>query len=146
MNTLRIAVACRDASGKADMPVFDVVASEEEYDLGIHYDKAEALAEAAGYERPFVCFDAAEQGVILSAARRLDLVPQVVVIDMTEGLIRSVRCDTGSIKVICYDESDTDEASAAVADHPVGEGGQLVRCWAHIQTAEVDPGLEKARD
>lgn len=48
--------------------------------------------------------------------------------------------------MICYDEGDTDEASEAVVERPIGENGQLVRCWAHIQTADVDPGLNKARD
>lgn len=76
MKSLHIAVACRNTSGMADMPIFDVTASQEEYDIGIHYDKAEALAEAAGYERPFVCFDAAEQCSILSAAQELGLISQ----------------------------------------------------------------------
>lgn len=145
MQTLHIAVACRNASGMPDLPIFTVAVTQEDVDLGIHYDKAEALAEEEGYEGPFVCFDAAEQRAILSAAQELDLVPQVVVIDMTGGLVQSVCCDAGEIKVICYDESDTDETSEAVADHPVGEDGQLVRCWAHVQTADVDPGLKKAR-
>lgn len=146
MKTLRIAVACRNASGMADMPIFTVKVTAKEYKLGIHYDKAEALAKAAGYEKPFVCFDHSEQSAILSAARALDLVPQVVVIDMTDGLVHSVCCDAGSIKVICYDQSDTDEASDAVSNHPVGENGELVRCWAHVQIADVDAGLKKARD
>lgn len=146
MKTLHIAVACRNASGMADMPIFTVAVTEAECHLGVHYDRAETLAAEAGYERPFLCFDATEQGAILSAARALDLVPQVVVIDMTNGLVHSVCCDAGRIKVICYDEGDTDEASEAVGDHPVGENGQLVRCWAHIQMADVDPGLKQARD
>ncbi len=146
MKTLHIAVACRNASGMADMPIFTVTVTDEEYDLGIHYEKAEASAEEAGYEKPFVCFDDAEQDAILSAARTLDLVPQVVVIDMTDGLVHSACCDAGSIKVICYDEGDTDEASEAVAEYPVGENGQLVRCWAHVQIADVDPGLTNARE
>lgn len=146
METFHIAVACRNASGKADMPVFTVSVTEKEYDLGVHYDKASALAEAAGYEKPFVCFDPAEQSNLLTAARTLDLVPQVVVIDITEGLVHSVCCDAGEIKVICYDESDTDESSDSVSDHPLGEDGAMVRCWANIQTADVDPGLKNARN
>ncbi|GAJ29331.1 hypothetical protein [Acidomonas methanolica] len=146
METIHIAVACRNASGMADMPVFTVAVSDEEYGLGIHYDKAEAMAEEAGYEKPFVCFDPVEQPAIVSAVRTLDLVPQVVVINITEGLVHSVCCDTGEIKVICYDENDTDDSSDAVDDHPVGENGAAIRCWAHIETADVDPGLKKARD
>lgn len=145
MNNVHIAVACRNASGMSDLPVFTVKATSREIALGIHYDKAETLAEEAGYEKPFVCFDAAEQGAILSAARHLDQVPQVVVIDITGRVVHSARCDAGKIKVICYDESDTDEPSEAVAEYPVGIGGQLVWCRAHVRTANVDPGLKKAR-
>ena len=143
---MQIAVFCVNASGIPDIPVFSVRTTPEEHLLGIHYDKAKELAEDAGYERPFICLDAAEQGVVLSAARELGLVPQVVVVDMTDGQIHSIRCDSGEIKVICYDTSDTDEYSAAVADRPVGENGQFVRCWAHTQLADHDPGLKKARD
>ncbi|MDT8513139.1 hypothetical protein [Pseudomonas aeruginosa] len=67
-------------------------------------------------------------------------------VDMTDGQIHSIRCDAGEIKVICYDTSDTDEYSVAMADRPLGENGQLVRCWAHAQLAQVDPGLKLARD
>lgn len=74
MKTVHIAVACRNASGMADMPIFTVTATAEEYDLGIHYEKAEAMAEDAGYEKPFVCFDDGEQGAILAAVHTLNLV------------------------------------------------------------------------
>jgi len=146
MKKLSIAVACRNASGMADMPVFTVRVTQEEYDLGIHYGQAEALAAAAGYEGPFICFDTTEQPAILSAARTLNLIPQVVVIDMTDGQVHSVRCDSGDIQVICYDESEADEDSAAVGNYPVGENGQRVRCWFHRQTADCDPGLRKLLD
>jgi hypothetical protein len=145
MTQMRIAVACRNASGMPDMPIFTVATNDHEIVDGTHYDKAEALAHEAGYEGPYICFDTDEHNAILAAVRTLDLVPQVVVIDMSDGLVHSIRCDTGEIKVICYDESDTDEFSEAVAEHPVGEDGQPVRCWTHMQIAEVDPGLAKAR-
>lgn len=75
MKNILIAVACRNASGMADMPVFFVSVTSEDYDLGVHYDRAEELAEDAGYEPPFVCFDDAEQPHILAAAKRLNVVP-----------------------------------------------------------------------
>lgn len=71
MKTLHIAVACRNASGVADLPVFAVHVTAEEYDLGIHYDIAEAMVAQMGYERPFVCFDPSEQNAIVSAGRTL---------------------------------------------------------------------------
>ncbi|MFW7348460.1 MAG: hypothetical protein ACODTU_20470 [Pigmentiphaga sp.] len=143
---MQVAVACANAFGIPDMPVFKARVTQEEYDLGVHYEKAKSLAGKAGYEGPFVCYDVAEYGAILSAARKLGLVPQVVVIDMTDGQIHSIRCDSGEIKVIYYDTSDTDEYSAAVTNQPLGENGQLVRCWSHTQLAQVDSGLKLARD
>lgn len=143
---MQVAVACFNASGKPDMPVFTVRITEEEYDRGAHYDKAETLAQVAEYDGPFVCFDAAEQGAILSAARELGLVPQVVAVDLTDRQIQSIRCDAGEIKVICYDTADLGGYSSAMAVRPVGQNGQLVRCWAHAQLAQVDQGLELARD
>ncbi|MDR2452371.1 MAG: hypothetical protein LBE85_11530 [Candidatus Accumulibacter sp.] len=66
-----VAVACRNASGMADLPVLVVTATPNELSLGLHYDRAEALAHTAGYEGPFVCFDADEQSAILKAALQL---------------------------------------------------------------------------
>lgn len=143
--TMQIAVACVNASGIADMPVFIVNITQEEYDLGVHYDKAKALAVQAQYEAPFICFDAHEHIAIELAAKALALTPQVVTIDVTGGLIHSVRCDAGQVKVVCYDTDDTDESSEAVADWPVGEGGKLVHCWAQTEWALTDPGLKQAR-
>jgi len=70
---MKIAVACRNASGMADMPVVTVAITRKECESGIHYDKAEELAEAAGYEAPFIYFDVDEQNAIVSAVRELDL-------------------------------------------------------------------------
>jgi hypothetical protein len=72
MNETCVAVACRNASGIAELPLFTITATPRELSLGLHYDRAEALAEAAGYEGPFVCFDADEQDAIREAARRLE--------------------------------------------------------------------------
>jgi len=71
---MKIAVACRNASGMADMPIVTVAATRKECETGVHYDKAKALAELAGYEAPFVCFDASEQIFIVSAMRELGLI------------------------------------------------------------------------
>ncbi len=146
MKTMNIAVACHNASGVPDMPVFSVTVSDEDYAYGIHYDKAKALAADAGYERPFVCFDDTEQNAIVSAARSLDLVPRLVVVDMTDGAVHSVRCDAGGVCVICYDESDTDPSSDSVMERPIGYEGETVDCWAQVQTADIDPHLKIARD
>jgi len=70
---MKITVACRNASGMPDMPVFTVAITRKKCELGSHYDKAEALAEDAGYEAPFICFDADEQTALVSAVRELGL-------------------------------------------------------------------------
>jgi len=70
---MKIAVACRNALGMPDMPVFTVAVTRKACELGSHYDKAEELVEAAGYEAPFICFDADEQNALVSAVRELGL-------------------------------------------------------------------------
>lgn len=72
MNDTYVAVACHNASGMAELPIFVVTATPAEQALGLHYERAEALAEAADYERPFVCFDMDEQKALLTAARTLE--------------------------------------------------------------------------
>lgn len=60
----RVVVACRNASGEADMLVTDVSLSQAAYELGEHYDIAESRAIGEGYEPPFLCFDESEQANI----------------------------------------------------------------------------------
>lgn len=69
--TFLIAVACRNSSGSADMPLFEVEVTQEGYDLGEHYELAESKAEDAGYEAPFLCYDHSEHSAIVVAAERL---------------------------------------------------------------------------
>lgn len=144
MKPMQIAVVCRNASGMPDIPIFIITATPEEVANGKHYDHAEALAGDAGYEGPFVCFDEVEQGVIAQAARRLDLVPRVVAIDLTDMTVKSVRCDAGEVKVICYDRHEPDPGMDGGVELPVGENGRLIRCRAHVQTADIDPDLKAA--
>ena len=73
LNTYAVAVACRNASDVADMPVFSVQVSEEDHQLGAHYALAESLASTAGYDGPFVCFDPDEHTAIGNAAEKLGL-------------------------------------------------------------------------
>ena len=68
--TFLVAVACINASGVADMPVFEVCLTQHEYELGNHYEIAEKIAEEEGYEGPFVCFDAEEIGALKTALEK----------------------------------------------------------------------------
>lgn len=67
----QIVVACRNASGEADVYVASVECDAEAHALGVHYAKAEAAAEEAGYEGPFVCYAAQEQGRLIRAVKEL---------------------------------------------------------------------------
>lgn len=138
----RVAVACRDASGCAAMPVFDVEADEQEQRDGVHYRKAEELASQEGYERPYVFFGGVEQSAILKCAYDLGIATQVVAIDMTGGAIHSVRADAGDIRVICYDTDDLYE-SELVEDRPLGSNGEMITCWACDCLADENPHLAK---
>ena len=57
---VRVVVACRNAAGEPDFAPVRVQISEEDFDLGDHYDRAIEIAESNGYEGPFVCFDEVE--------------------------------------------------------------------------------------
>ena len=67
-----VVIACRGSDGAPVLVTFDVEYTEEEYSEGIHYDKAIELAEIAGYESPFICFDVNEQSEITTMAKILD--------------------------------------------------------------------------
>jgi len=136
-----IAVACHK-DGISALPIFYVNATDYEVAVGMHYGKAEAMAEQRGYEKPFICYDSTTQGVIVSAARALDLVTQVVAIDLSDSEIRSIRCDAGRVKVVCFGEIGIEEGATYL---PVGVGGKLVLCKADVQVATVDWGLKEAR-
>jgi hypothetical protein len=54
---IKCVVACRNAEGSSDFYFCKVECSQEEYDYGDHYDKAEDAARDDGYEGPMVAFD-----------------------------------------------------------------------------------------
>lgn len=68
---IKVAVACRNASGCADMPVYTLDVTPSQYALGEHYDMAEACASKDGYEEPFVCFDLTESRALSAAVEAL---------------------------------------------------------------------------
>lgn len=57
----KVVVLATNANGEAEFYRVTVEVTENEYALGMHYDKAQEIAEADGYEAPFKCFDQAEQ-------------------------------------------------------------------------------------
>ena len=69
--SINIAVACRDTNGSSTVYIASVHINQNQYDLGIHYDIAEQLAQDAGYDGPFICFDNTEHKAIIQAAEIL---------------------------------------------------------------------------
>lgn len=54
---VKCVVACRNASGESDFYFCKVKCSQDQYDVGEHYDMAENHAREEGYEGPMVVFD-----------------------------------------------------------------------------------------
>lgn len=55
-----VAVACTASDGSPAVPFYEVEVTQDQYDLGEHYDMAIEQAMEARYERPFVPFDSSE--------------------------------------------------------------------------------------
>lgn len=55
--TVKCVVACRNAEGVSDFFFCKVDCSQQDYDNGEHYDRAENYASNQGYEGPMVAFD-----------------------------------------------------------------------------------------
>lgn len=139
-NTHTIAVACRNASGEPDCPVFTVTATTEQVADGEHYKIAQRLAADAGYEKPFLCFDANEGAALGAAARALGHAPTVVAVDLSGGRFNSALCDGGSLKVICYDADDDGAQADNNCRLPLdGPDAEAVECWTSAQEAQCDP-------
>ncbi len=66
-----VAVACTAADGSPFMGLFETNVTEEQYDLGEHYDIAIEQAKSERYEGPFQCYDNSEHGIIIAAAEAL---------------------------------------------------------------------------
>jgi hypothetical protein len=51
----------KSANGEAEFFIADVAVSDDEYALGMHYDRAIEQAREAGFEQPFIAFDEKDQ-------------------------------------------------------------------------------------
>ena len=73
MRTEFVVVICRDKSGMPVSPVYRIVVTEEQYDLGYHYDSAMSAAFDDGYEATMLshCFDNSEHDQIIWTAQYL---------------------------------------------------------------------------
>lgn len=74
MRTEIVALACTAADGSPTLTTYKVGISEEEYDLGYHYDIAIEAALEDNYEGPFVPFDCAEHDELFRGIEELQKV------------------------------------------------------------------------
>jgi hypothetical protein len=69
--TVAIVTACMRSDGLPDFALTEVQVSAEEYQNGVHYDRAEARLAQRGYEEPFVHFEELDApAFLLPAVRR----------------------------------------------------------------------------
>jgi len=70
MRTEHVVVICRNKDGSPTAPVYRVEVTEEQYDLGYHYDAAMEAAVEDGYEATMLshCFDNSEHDEITNCA------------------------------------------------------------------------------
>jgi len=70
MRTEHVVVICRNKDGSPTAPVYRVEVTEEQYDLGYHYDAAMESAVEDGYEATMLshCFDNSEHDEITNCA------------------------------------------------------------------------------
>lgn len=55
--TVKCVVACHNASGEPDLFFCKVKCTEDQYEVGDHYERAEDYAKEQGYSGPMVVFD-----------------------------------------------------------------------------------------
>ena len=67
----KVAVACTNANGNADLVVVTTRVDEAQRENSEHYEQAIAIVEEDGYCGPFVCFDEYEQQNILRVTNEL---------------------------------------------------------------------------
>lgn len=96
-----VMVAGTNANGEADFHQATVFVTQIEYDLGEHYDRAEASADEAGFEGDFVCFDQHESRNLLRAARQCvsSSADEVSAETVLEDLVGAADQDTLSDKL-----------------------------------------------
>lgn len=58
--SVKMLVACSNANGSPELLPLNVLVTQDEYDLGYHYDAARIYCDVNGYEGPYVCFDNTE--------------------------------------------------------------------------------------
>ena len=54
---IKCVIACFNASGEPDFFFCIVKCSESDYDVGLHYEKAEEFAKEEGYSGPMIVYD-----------------------------------------------------------------------------------------
>lgn len=92
-------VACCNSSGAPDLVRYEVQVTQSQYDLGEHYDMAEAAATGDNYEGPFICFDESETECIANAASLIpkEKLEKAIEADATPKPTAVITIDCGEI-------------------------------------------------
>ena len=95
----RVAVACTNANGSAELFIAEVEATQDQHDLGEHYDMARQMAIDEGYEEPFVCFDQEEIAALSSEAREFVRNPSGMSPSQVQAILASKSWAEGQVFV-----------------------------------------------
>ncbi|TAN03192.1 MAG: hypothetical protein EPN36_14435 [Rhodanobacteraceae bacterium] len=126
------------------MPIFTVSVTDLEFDHGQHYLKAKEMAEAGGYEEPFVFFDDQEFGPLLKTAAELAPARKpMVVVRLDGGLVQDVIASVPvEVLVADYDvEGMEDDRLNELPKLPCldDEDGAEVPVACEVRAPFVDP-------
>ena len=138
----KVMVAGRNSDGSADMFACSVEVSEEQFNLGVHYDAAESLALEAGFEPPFVCFDEHEQVNIANHVSKLDCPITFELEDKSENGGDSTQgailfgWDGVSIQLDGYSDYSSTDNNGIVAFLDRWDGSVNLRAYADINIEE----------
>lgn len=143
----KIAVACHDAAGAPAMRVYEVeVDDSSAVDQELSRNQAMRAAMVDGMNPPFIAFLPDQMKSLVDTVKAMELVPQVIAVDVSGGVVQSVRCDAGAVNVVTYETEDI-EGEDDVGEYPVGWNGELVLCHvSHMGSPALDPGLAAVRN
>lgn len=132
-----VVLACKDANGSPAMVSFEVVCTEEDYQLGNHYDTAEEKAVAAGYEGPFICFDNSEHKSIAKVVQELNVpIPFSLKDSAYENTIDgALKFGSDGVGVSCKGYSDyisNDDEQSTIALLEYYSGNVRLIAWSDI--------------
>jgi len=104
--------ACKESGGAPTLQKSVVGVTQDDFDLGIHYDLADHAVEDDGYEGPYIHFDHTEVNAISSAANEINPISPVIISNSVDAY-PEVLSNPGNIPVSLLDyQLASDEINA----------------------------------